>query len=228
MLLKAMNWMDVERYLQQDDRIVIITGACEQHGYVSLLSDILAPLEIAKQACRQENVLIAPPLPFGISPYFAAYPGTLSLRPETFAVLLREIIEGLMAQGFKRVLVSNGHGGNTGILIPLLVEIGNAHPQARLALFQWWLHPTVDAIAQEAGLPQHHANWSENFTFTRVGAVPDADKELVVVPRGVSAAITRSLLGDGSYGGPYQAADQIMERFFAAAVQAMVGAIREL
>ncbi len=227
MLLEKMNWMDVEKYLQTDDRVVLITGACEQHGYVSLLSDILAPLEIAQAACQQEHVLIAPPLPFGISPYFAAYPGTLSLRPETFAGVVRELIEGLLAQGFCRILVSNGHGGNTGVLIPLMVEISSAHPQARLALFQWWLHPEVDKVAQEAGLRQSHANWSENFPFTRVCPVPAGEKEFAAIPRAISAGVTRSLLGDGSYGGAYQAPDEVMERFFAAAVEAMVAALRE-
>ena len=38
MLLEDLNWMDVENYLKQDDRIILVTGACEQHSYLSLLS----------------------------------------------------------------------------------------------------------------------------------------------------------------------------------------------
>lgn len=228
MLFQDMNWMDIERYLEQDDRVVLITGACEQHAYLSLLSDIQAPLAIARQACRQEHVLIAPPLPYGVSPHFTAYPGTLSLRPETFAAVVREVIQDLLAQGFRRVLVNNGHGGNTGVLVPLMVEIGTTHPGASLALFQWWLHPAVDAVAQAAGLRPSHANWSENFTFNRPGQVPPGDKEFVTLARTAPAAATRALLGDGSFGGPYQAPDEVMERLLAAAVEAMVAALREL
>jgi creatinine amidohydrolase len=228
MLFEDMNWMDVERYLERDDRVVVVTGACEQHGYLSLLADIRIPLAVAREACHKEGVLIAPPLPFGISPYFTAYPGTLSLRPETFAAVVREVVEGLLAQGFRRVLVSNGHGGNSGLLDPLLIELSNAHPGARLALFHWWRHPAVDAVAQEAGLPQHHANWSESFSFTRVGPMPDGEKGPVEVPRAASAAEFRAALGDGSFGGPYQAPDAVMDRLFAAAVEAMVAALREL
>lgn len=226
--LQDMTWMDVERYLARDDRIVVITGACEQHGYVSLLADILAPLEIAQAAVRQEPVLIAPPLPFGISPYFTTYPGTISLRVETFAAVVREALVGLVAQGFRRILVSNGHGGNTGVLIPLLVELGNAHPAARFELFQWWTHPDVVRAGDENGLPQRHANWSENFPFTRVGPVPAGEKPMVSLSRTATAAATRAGLGDGSYGGVYQAPDAAMERFFAAAVSAMVAALRAL
>ena len=188
MLLEAMTWMDVERYLAHDNRIVVITGACEQHGYVSVLSDILAPLAIAKAAIEQEPVLVAPPLPFGISPYFTAYPGTVSLRVETFATVVRELLTGLVAQGFRRILVCNGHGGNTGVLIPLLVELGNAYPEARFALFQWWTHPDVVQAGEKIGLPQRHANWSENFPFTRVGSVPAGEKPLVNLPRTANAA----------------------------------------
>lgn len=228
MLLEQMSWMDVERSLAADDRIVVITGACEQHGYVSLLADILAPTAIAQAAAEREPVLIAPPLPFGISPYFTTYPGTISLRPETFAAVVREVLAGLVAQGFRRLLVSNGHGGNTGVLIPLLVALGNAHPKARFELFQWWTHPDVVRTGDELGLTQRHANWSETFPFTRVGPVPAGEKPMVTLSRTASAAATRAGLGDGSYGGAYQASDEAMAAFFAAAVDAMVAALRAL
>ena len=228
MLFENLSWMDVERYLEQDDRVVVVTGACEQHGYLSLLADVLTPMAVAREACRREGVLVAPPLSYGISPYFTAYPGTVSLSPETFVVVVREVIEGLLAQGFRRVLVSNGHGGNIGPLHSLLVELGDAHPDARLTLFLWWCHPAVDAVAQAAGLPQHHANWSENFPFTRVGPVPEGEKGPVEIPRTAPAADFRAALGDGSFGGPYQAPEEVMERFFAAAVEAMVEMLRGL
>jgi len=57
-----MNWMDVEAYLEKDDRIIIITGATEQHAYLSLLTDIMVPSKIADAVAEREKVLIAPPL----------------------------------------------------------------------------------------------------------------------------------------------------------------------
>jgi creatinine amidohydrolase len=220
--------MAVERYLEHDDRVVVITGACEQHGYVSLLSDVIMPVEIVRAACEAEDVLIAPPLPFGISPYFAAYPGTISLNVTTFTDVVREVLSALMEQGFRRVLVSNGHGGNTGVLTPLLVELGNAYPAARFELFQWWTHPAVVRAAEAAGLPQRHANWSENFRWTNIGPAPEENKPFPEVARTASAAATRAVLGDGSYGGPYAAPDAVMDSLFAAAVAAMTDALKDL
>jgi creatinine amidohydrolase len=229
MLLEAMNWMQVEAYLQCDDRVVVVTGACEQHGYLSLFTDIRIPMAIAEVACEREGVLIAPPLPFGISPYFVTYPGTISLCSETFIGVVRDVIEGLLLQGFRRILVSNGHGGNTGVLGAVLTELSNVHLEARLDLFQWWLHPAVNAVAETEGLVQYHANWSENFLhLTRLSTVPEEEKPPVQLSRVASADVTRKLAGDGSFGGPYQVSDAIMSRLFDAAVEAMIEALQAL
>lgn len=229
MLFEDMTWMDVEHYLQHhDDRVVLITGACEQHAYLSLLSDIRAPLAIARAAAQIEPVLIAPPLPFGISPYFATYPGTISLRVETFTALVREVIGQLVAQGFRGVLVSNGHGGNSGPLTSLLVELGSAHPEAHFGLFEWWKHEKVVAAAQKAGLPQYHANWSEALPVNVVGDLPEGSKEPPQFPRTANAAQTRAALGDGSFGGPYRAPESAINALFDAAVGAMVEALYAL
>ena len=109
-----------------------------------------------------------------------------------------------------------------------MVEIGNAHPEAHLDLFQWWTHPQVVAAAEETGLAQRHANWSENFPFTRVGPSPEEPKAMVTVPRTANAEQTRSVLGDGSYGGLYQAPDAVTDLLFVAASDAMIAALRTL
>ena len=72
MRFEDMNWMDVESYLKQDQRVMLVTGACEQHGYLSLTTDVRIPLALADAASQQTGVLVAPPVSFGLSPYFAA------------------------------------------------------------------------------------------------------------------------------------------------------------
>ena len=131
MLLEDLNWMDVEEYLKHDDRIILVTGSCEQHGYLSLLTDVREPMAIATAAAERENVLVAPPLDFGVSSYFAAYPGTISLSVETHNRVVCEIVSDLHRQGFKRVLVLNGHGGNAGMETALR-ELINKLPGLRL------------------------------------------------------------------------------------------------
>ena len=74
MRLEDLNWMDVETYLQREDRLMLVTGATEQHAYLSLLTDIKIPLALADAASQVSGVLVAPPLNFGVSPYFRPTP----------------------------------------------------------------------------------------------------------------------------------------------------------
>ena len=228
MQFEDLNWMDVESYLKQDDRVVVITGACEQHAYLSLQTDIRVPTAVARAAAEQERVLIAPAIPFGISPYFTAFPGTISLRVETFTLVVREVLSELIRQGFRRILVSNGHGGNTGPLESLLIELCNAHPGLKIRMFQSWNHPYTLKVAEEAGLKVNHASWAESFPFTRVAESPSAVKPDASAPDVANAAAFRAALGDGNFGGPYQAPDDVVQRSFDAMVRAMVEELRAL
>jgi creatinine amidohydrolase len=213
MLLQDLNWMDVEEYLKHDDRIILVTGSCEQHGYLSLTTDVREPMAIATAAAERENVLVAPPLNYGVSPYFSAFPGTISLTVETFNRVVCEVVTELHRQGFKRVLVLNGHGGNSGMEAALR-ELVNKLPGLRIVTHNWWKGPAAAQFYADHKLPPEHANWSENFPFTRVGQVPADDKPLVNITAYTPAAEARARLGDGSFGGPYQVADEIMLEFF--------------
>lgn len=213
MLLQDLNWMDVEEYLKHEDRIILVTGSCEQHGYLSLTTDAREPMAIATAAAERENVLVAPPLNFGVSSYFAAFPGTISLSVETFNRVVCEVVTELHRQGFKRVLVLNGHGGNSG-MEPALRELVNKLPGLHIVTHNWWKGPAAAQFYADHKLPPAHANWSENFPFTRVGQVPAGDKPPVNVATYMPAAEVRARLGDGSFGGPYQVADEIMQEFY--------------
>lgn len=77
------NWMHVEKYLETDRRVILVLGACEQHGYLSLMTDTKIPNALAEAASVKSGVLVAPSVNFGCSPYFLDYPGTISLRLHT-------------------------------------------------------------------------------------------------------------------------------------------------
>ena len=137
MRFEDLNWFDLEQYLQSDDRLMIVLGSCEQHGYLSLLSDVRIPLALADAASKQTGVPLAPPLNFGASPYFLSYPGTLSLRVATLLDIVEDLVRSAFGQGFHRILVVNGHGGNDPVRARLY-EVANQLPLLHIAWYAWW------------------------------------------------------------------------------------------
>ena len=219
MRIEEMNWMDVEEYLQHDDRLMLVVGACEQHGYLSLLSDVKIPLALADAASKQTGVIVAPPVNFGSSPYFLTYPGTLSLKLSTLMDAVEDILRSAYGQGFKRFLVLNGHGGNSGLKIRL-TELATQCPGLQVQWYAWWMAHSVEEVAIQHDLKPSHANWLEAFPFNIVADLPQVEKIPPRVPSDVmDAQQTREVYGDGSFGGRYRAPLEIMAEIFDAALQ---------
>lgn len=217
MRFDELNWMDMEEYLRQDDRVMVVLGACEQHGYLSLLTDVKIPLALADAASQQTGVVVAPPLNVGFSPYFMTYPGTLSLRLHTFLNVVEDLTRSLYAHGFRRILFLNGHGGNNAAMSHL-AELANELPGLRTAWYAWWQSHSVEAAAMKHGLKSYHAGWIEAFPFARVSDLPEGEKLPVSVKGILNAEETRKAYGDGVFGGPYQMDAAIMDEIFAAAL----------
>src|SRR5581483_2750534 len=108
-----MNWMQVEAALERDRRAVVPVGSTEQHGYLSLCVDAILAERVAVEAAEPLGVPVFPVLAYGITPYFRRYPGTISLRLDTYHRIVSDILDSLAATGFTRILFVNGHGGNS-------------------------------------------------------------------------------------------------------------------
>jgi creatinine amidohydrolase len=226
MLFADLNWMDVESYLQHDDRVILITGATEQHAYLSLMTDIRIPLSLATAVAQRTQVLVAPPLNFGVSTYFMTYPGTITLSQSTFDLVMTEIVTSLVQHGFRRMLILNGHGGNEfpsgiGRLVQQMSDF-------RVVWHSWWTSPVVKQIAAEANLEPAHANWLENFPFTRVAESPQGVKPPARFDLVKEGANAREVLGDGSFGGHYQMPDEFMQMFFERLVDEIAAIVEAL
>ena len=209
-----LNWMQLEEYLARDDRIVLPLGSTEQHGYLSLGTDNILAERVSVEAAELLGVPVLPVLPYGLTPAFTAYPGSPSLRLETFAALLSDLLDSLYGQGFRRFLLVNGHGGNTPAG-SLAREWVAGQPDAQVVFHNWWSSERVLARAREVDPEPSHANWFENFPWTRL---PDVELPKERKPRLDEAAYRvagpaeiRKLLGDGVFEGAYELPDEQTE-----------------
>jgi creatinine amidohydrolase len=219
---RDLNWLQVEEYLSRDDRVVLPLGSTEQHGYLSLETDNILAERVSAEAAQPLGVLVLPVLPYGLTPSFAAFPGSPSLRLETFAAVLRDLLDSLYGQGFRCFLLVNGHGGN----LPagsLAREWAAARDSAQAIFHSWWSSERVQEAALELDPEPSHANWFENFPWTRLAGVelprerkPPLDEAAYRV---AGPAQVRELLGDGVFGGAYELPDEQLERVWRAGVE---------
>lgn len=225
MRLEELNWFDVQSYLQTDDRLMLVLGSCEQHAYLSLLTDVKIPLALADAASARTGVLVAPPLNFGSSSYFLAYPGTLSLRASTLMDLVEDLVRSAYRHGFRRLLILNGHGGNDPArarLYEILTDLGDLH----ISWYAWWQSHSAEALAQKYQLKPGHANWIEAFPFTRVADLPADMKPPPYVSGLLGANQARQVYGDGNFGGAYQAEPAVMDELFQTLLEDVLNLLR--
>ncbi len=200
------TWMQIEEYLRSDDRVVLPLGSTEQHGYLSLGVDTILSERVAVEAAEPLGVPVLPSLPYGLTPYFAAYPGSPTLRAGTYMAVVRDLLDSLHEQGFRRFLIVNGHGGNSpaGGVAP---EFMRDHSDAQVLFHSWWNGPRVWPVVQAIDPHASHASWLESFPWTRVSGVeiPEGHKPPVdaAALRVADPGTVRELLGDGCYGGDY-------------------------
>jgi creatinine amidohydrolase len=227
-----MTWMQVEEYLRRDDRAVLPLGSTEQHSHLSLSVDSILAERVAIEAANPAGVPVFPVLSYGVTPYFLAFPGTVSLKVETHLAVVRDILDSLARTGFRRILIVNGHGGN-GAVQQFTQEWLVDRPDCRLVFHNWWNAPLTGAKVREIDPVASHASWMENFPWTRAAGVSmpaeprpmlDAARIRMLDPTGV-----RAYIGDGNFGGRYQRSDDEMQAIWDVAVnetRALIDALR--
>lgn len=215
-----MNWMQVAEYLERDQRAVVPLGSVEQHAYLSLATDALLAERVAVEAAEPLGVVVFPVVTYGITPYTLAYPGSVSLRVSTYLALVRDVLDSLAGHGFRRLVLVNGHGGNSPAA-SLAAEWMADHPDMRVVVHNWWNAPATWRAVQALDPVASHASWLENFPWNRVAETPDGAKPPADVDRlrTLPPGAIRELLGDGNFGGRYRRPDDEMLRIWNVGVE---------
>ncbi len=170
-----LTWTEVKEILPERNTIIIPVAATEQHGpHMCLDTDAVETLPALEEAVKQVgNALIAPTLPFGISEMHMVKPGTVTLREETLAQLLEDVVRSYLRHGFKKVLIWNMHMGNRPplerILDLLRKEFGN---KVIIDIVAWMIFPGVNkTVLNDFDAPTLDGEWGSSRWDRHAGEV---------------------------------------------------------
>ncbi|HIK13783.1 MAG TPA: creatininase family protein [Leptolyngbyaceae cyanobacterium M33_DOE_097] len=158
MRLQLSTWQEVETYLQQSQGIILPIGSTEQHGPTGLIgTDAICAEAIALKVGEATNALVAPTINVGMALHHTAFPGSMSLRPSTMILVIRDYLTCLARSGFTRFFFINGHGGNVATLkaafselYATLDDLGLPHAsQVRCQVSNWYMARSVYQLAKE-------------------------------------------------------------------------------
>jgi creatinine amidohydrolase len=134
-----LNWMEFREVVPAKVRAVLLTtGTLEPHGVINNGADNLAPIKIAEAIAPEVNALIAPHIPYGVTGAMAPYPGATHIPPEVYAPYVRAVLLSLARNGFKSIVIVNGHGGpQTEVLNKVANEVALEH-RVNTLVVNWW------------------------------------------------------------------------------------------
>jgi creatinine amidohydrolase len=152
--LERLTWLEAEDVFKTHDLVVIPLGAItKEHGpHLPLNNDFIMAEYLAQRVAEELDVVVMPTIPFGFYPAFLEYPGSVSLRPETFKELVKDICVSIAGYGIKKFYVLN-----TGVSTARVLEVAAEELlEAGITMqFTDILHVGADAIeavkTQEGG-----------------------------------------------------------------------------
>lgn len=134
-----LTWKEIKEISEKNDIVIFPIGSTEQHGFHCPTGvDHFNAFELSKKVSSRTETLVAPPMPYGSHPYFHyGFVGTLPIRATVQIEFVRDVIKGLVNNGFKKIIIMQAHG-------------------------QWWtLHTAIQEIALEVDCFMAVATWWE-------------------------------------------------------------------
>lgn len=216
------------------DMAVLPIGSTEQHAaHLPVNVDMLCCYEIAKGVSRATGVPVLPPLGYGNSLAHAGWPGTVSLRPDTFMRVLEELCGWVLRSGFRKIVILNGHLGNEQPMGLASSTFRFEHPEARIKAISWWdITPEIkQAVVADVKGWGFHANDAETsmMLYLRPDLVrmEEARDETEASRDMFFRYFLRERTRTGATGNPLLATREKGERLYRMAVEALAAQIKQ-
>jgi creatinine amidohydrolase len=135
---QELSWPEIKEQTKVCDIILLPVGAVEMHGtHCPVGSDSLNAQKIAELVAKKTGTLVAAPIWYGAHMYMQyGFPATVPIRSDVLKQFAKDVITGLAKNGFKKIIILNGHGQQwvyVGALHELALETG-----AFIAIATWW------------------------------------------------------------------------------------------
>lgn len=136
--IEELTWEQFrDRVPGKTDLAFVPVGTLEAHGAIPLGTDTLIPARIAGDLAAKHGALIAPTVSYGVTNSLLPYPGSTTVSSATFRAYLFEACAGLVDAGFRRIVLLNGHGGQSSEVAEVVARLWN-EKRAYAAAIEWW------------------------------------------------------------------------------------------
>ena len=146
----------------QYDKAFLPIGATEYHGpHLPYGTDTIAAEAISEAFARElGDAVVLPPIAVGVSHHHLPWKWTLSVRPDTLTLIVRDIAESLLHHGITKLIVVTAHDGNPGPAESAARILSQEHDM-RVALFGGWQGTAARLLAPDWDIDGDHAGQSE-------------------------------------------------------------------
>jgi creatinine amidohydrolase len=199
--LPHMTWPEVEDLLSRTDMVIIPVPAIEQHGpQLPIGTDYFTGEELAKLIAQKTDVLVAPILLPGISPYHMEFPGTITLSADTVQRVYFEAVQSLIQHGFRRFMILTSHAGNRNVSRYIIDRVNQETPGIAIELNDaaepFFKSPTRQQVRHF----DRHAGVGETssglYLFPNLVDLSKGGKNEVTLPDHLEKALPQVIAGD--------------------------------
>ena len=217
--MEEMSWPEVRSAIAAGfTTAVVAVGSTEQHGpHLPTMTDTrIGDATAHRVALKLGNALQARTIPVGVSEHHLAFGATISLQPETLKLIVRDYVDSLVRDGFRRIIFLPSHGGNFGPLAQAIEDARKAHPDVEITGYTDLLGITASLhrTAAEFGISEEEcgAHAGDDETSLMLALEPDlvvrdrfapgylgplGENEVrIIFERGMPALTENGVLGD--------------------------------
>lgn len=141
---KESTRFEIKERIESGAYAILPVGACEQHGpHLPVGTDVFLAEYVSEKIAEKVNAVIFPSVNFGYSWVWKDLPGTLTLSQATFNRLIVELVESLIGQGFRKILIVNGHDSNSKALRYATRAIHDKYPDIQVLVI---FYPNMNVL----------------------------------------------------------------------------------